>query len=147
MKFGLWSVLFFSLFFFACDDRCDDTECFVFPNWNFSFIPLDANREPLLIMPDSVYSKDSISIFPDTVGIEMSFQIDEVNISVPRLPTTNAITEFIVNWSRKKIDTFKIDYTMGEMDCCGTVFKTVTLSNQDSIINISPSHPIQVLVP
>jgi len=54
MKFGLWSVLCLSLLFFACDDRCDDTDC-PFGN-NLYFQPLDSVGKALLTMPTIVFT-------------------------------------------------------------------------------------------
>jgi len=138
MKFGLWSVMFFSLLFFACRN-CDNTECI--SGIYFSFTPVDSVGKELLTMPDSIYNKDSIMILPKEAVGRISFHPTWFTISLN--PSFN---EFTINWSRNKIDTFKMDFTIEKGDdCCGRVINSLSLSNQDSIINHYGT--IRVVVP
>jgi len=56
-----------------------------------------------------------------------------------------SLNEFTINWSRNKIDTFKMELTSHELECCGSRYEVRSLSNQDSIIN--HSRTIKVVVP
>ena len=128
LKYGFLFVVLLGFSSLSCD-KCDDTECFggVFVN----FRPIDLNGNSLLDQPDSIYSLKSITLLPDTSGLRLSQLTNKASVGF----SNTSISEFIIDWSRNKIDTFKVQLTSSRTsnDCCDAI-RLISLSNQDSTI-------------
>ena len=139
LKYGYLFVLLLGFSLSSCD-LCDDTDC---PPKVISmdFSPVDFNGAELLEMSDSIYNKDSIMILPENAVMRIIYSSSSFKVLI-----NPSITEFTINWSRNKVDTFKMETFREELDCCGEIPRLRSLSNQDSVIkNISGT--IKVVVP
>jgi len=128
LKYGILFVLLLGFSLLSCD-KCDDSDCFggVF----VIFHPIDLNGNSLLNQPDSIYSLKSITLLPDTSGLRLSQVSNKASVGF----SNTSISEFIIDWSSNKIDTFKVKLASSRTsnDCCDAI-RLISLSNQDSTI-------------
>ena len=103
ISLSIFILIGIALFLGCNQDECNDSdECL--NKYRISFEPVDLEGENLFQNPDSIYSSDSIRLFSGSPSIDLSFTASKVVLIL-----NQAVNQFIIDFSKNKIDTFYID--------------------------------------
>lgn len=129
------------IFCFSCTDDCDDSDCPPNRVW-FLFEPVDSMNQNLFSRPDSIYNDDSISLVHSNTPLNFSVSSKHLVISAP-----NSLSEFVVDFSYGRTDTFYTTINYSADECCGEVVNDYSLSSKDSILcNPCYGDPIKIQI-